>query len=265
MKKILLIAVLLGALISLGAYITCVALPLTEKNLKGSGEIVTRTIPAPEFDAIASSRAVQVVISDQAKDQITIAADDNVIDRVEVAAKGGKLRVTIDNGVKGISNVHVTVTVPANGKIRSLDASSASSITTAVALSAPEFSMDASSAAKIEAAVKADKCTIGASSAAKIEAALSVEKCSVDASSAAKIELSGKAATFQANLSSASKLDAEKLETVDCNVDTSSAAKARVNCSGKLVASASSGSSIRYSGDCQTELEKSSGGSIRKE
>lgn len=264
MKKILLIAVLLGALLSLAAYITCVALPLTEKTVRGSGNIVTRTMPAPAFDGIVSSRAVQVIVSDKAT-EITVSADDNLIDHVEVEASKGKLRVGMDNSFRSIADQHVTVTVPDNGKIRSFEASSASRITTAVALSAPDFRMDASSAARIEAAVKADKCSVSASSAAHIKAALSVGSCTVDASSAAKIELSGTADKLAVDLSSASKLDAEKLVAVDCNVDTSSAAKAEVNCTGKLVASASSGASIRYTGDCQTELSKSSGGSIRKD
>lgn len=264
MKKILLIAVLLGALLSLAAYITCVALPLTDKSVRGSGNIVSRTMPAPDFDGISTSRAVHVIVSDKVK-EIEIAADDNLIDFVEVETSKGILKVGIENKFRSVSEIHVTVTVPANGKIRSFDASSASRITTAVALKAPEFRMDASSAARIDAAVKADKCTIGASSAAKIKAALSVGACSVDASSAAQIELSGTADRFTADLSSASKLDAEKLAAIDCEVDTSSGSGAEVRCTGKLVASASSGSSIRYSGDCQTELSKSSGGSIRKD
>ena len=65
-------------------------------------------------------------------------------------------------------------------------------------------------------------------------------------------------------MSSASKLNAEKFSTVNATIDTSSAASASIDCSGKLTASASSGSSVRYSGDCQTSLEKSRGGSIRK-
>ena len=48
----------------------------------------------------------------------------------------------------------------------------------------------------------------------------------------------------------------------ECSVNTSSAAKAVVNCTERLHADASSGSSIRYSGDCRTSINKSSGGSV---
>ena len=206
---------------------------------------------------------MKVVISDKVSD-IRIEADDNLIDLVVVRAVKGKLEATLDQKVNNIQNANVTITVPANGKIRSLDASSASKIIGETTLKAGKFSIEASSAAKIKAAVEAVSCTIETSSASKVEASIEAESCSLDASSASKIILEGSAGTFRADMSSASKLNAEKFSAVNASIDTSSAASASIDCSGKLTASASSGSSVRYSGDCQTSLEKSSGGSIRK-
>ena len=81
MKKLLLIAVLIAACLSATAYVACVAAPLLGKNIKGSGKIVAKTVPAPDFDGIEASRAVKVVISDKVSD-IRIEADDNLIDLV---------------------------------------------------------------------------------------------------------------------------------------------------------------------------------------
>ena len=242
MKRILLIAVLLGAMITATTYFVCIAAPsvLFGKSLKGSGNIITRTIDAPAFDQVDAARAVKVVITDKATDKITIEADDNIMDYVEVKAKGGRLTASIDKSINNISNANVTVTIPANGRIRSLDASSA---------------------AKIEVAVKAAECRVSASSASKIEAQINATSCTVDASSASKITLKGSAATCSIDMSSASKLSAGDFAVADCTVSTSSAAKATVNCTGKLRADASSGSSVRYTGDCQTSISKSSGGS----
>ena len=264
MKKILLTAVLIGAMFSVSAYVVCVAAPLLGKNIKGSGHIVTKTLPAPDFDAIDASRAVKVVVSAGASD-IRIEADDNLIDLVVAETRGKTLEVTLDKKASNIQNADITVTIPANGgKIRSLKASSASKITSDATLRADRFMIEASSAAKIKAAVEAVSCTIETSSASKVEASVEAESCSLDASSASKIILEGSAGTFRADMSSASKLNAEKFSAVNASIDTSSAASASIDCSGKLTASASSGSSVRYSGDCQTSLEKSSGGSIRK-
>lgn len=84
----------------------------------------------------------------------------------------------------------------------------------------------------------------------------------MEASSASKITLKGSAAKCTADLSSASKLSAGDFVAAECSVNTSSAAKAVVNCTERLHADASSGSSIRYSGDCRTSINKSSGGSV---
>lgn len=117
MKRILLIAVLLGTMITATTYFVCIAAPsvLFGKGIKGSGNIVTRTIDAPDFDRVDAARAVKVVITGKATDKITIQADDNIMEYVVVEAKGGRLTATIDKSVNNVSNADVTVTVPANG------------------------------------------------------------------------------------------------------------------------------------------------------
>ena len=218
MKKILLIAVLLGAMLSVTVYFVCIAAPSVffGKGLKGSGNIVTRTIEAPAFDRIDAARAVKVVITDKTSGKITIAADDNVMDYVVVEANGGRLTATIDKSINNLSNADVTVTVPANGSIRALDASSAAKISSDVVLNADKFAMDASSAAKIDVSVKAQSCAVAASSASKINASVEAVSCSVEASSASKITLKGSAARCTADLSSASKLSAGEFVVAEC-------------------------------------------------
>lgn len=89
MKRILLIAVLLGTMITATTYFVCIAAPsvLFGKGIKGSGNIVTRTIDAPDFDRVDAARAVKVVITDKATDKITIQADDNIMEYVVVGPR----------------------------------------------------------------------------------------------------------------------------------------------------------------------------------
>ena len=107
-------------------------------------------------------------------------------------------------------------------------------------------------------------CSLEATSAAKIKAAVEAGECRINASSAAKIKLSGRADTARAELSSASKLAAAELVVKQWKIDTSSAASARIHCTEQLDAEASSGSSIHYEGDCSTDITKSSGGSVSR-
>ena len=155
-------------------------------------------------------------ITDKTSGKITIAADDNVMDYVVVEANGGQLTATIDKSINNLSNADVTVTVPANGSIRALDASSAAKISGDVVLNADKFAMDASSAAKIDVSVKAQSCAVAASSASNINASVEAVSCSVEASSASKITLKGSAAKCTADLSSASKLSAGEFVVAEC-------------------------------------------------
>lgn len=249
MKKVLLGLVSLAALAAIAGVLTGIFFPeslsASNRRIKGSGTIVTRTIPAPNFEKISASRAVKVIITDEIEDRIRIEADDNLMDHIVAEASGDELRISIDPKINSVSDIHVTVTVPDNGKIRALEASSASEITCATALGAADISLEASSAANINAAVKAGVC-------------------SLEATSAAKIKLSGRADAARAELSSASKLAAAELVVKQWKIDTSSAASARIHCTEQLDAEASSGSSIHYEGDCSTDITKSSGGSVSR-
>lgn len=303
MKKFLLTAIPIVLLTAACAIVTCQASVLRGKSIKGSGRIVTRTLPAPEYNAVSASRAVKVVLAEQAS-EIRIDADDNFIDQVVVGKKGRTLRITVDKSVSQISNADITVTVPARGgKIHTLEASSSAKITSEVPLQAGQAYIRASSAAEIRADYRADRCTaaassaakivtkvetsgacdfeassaadieaelragscsFGASSSAKIKADIEVAACEATASGAAKIKLAGETARFDAHASSAAAIRAGDLTATRADVEASSGSSISVNCTETLKAQASSGAGIRYRGECKVEASESSGGSIRQ-
>lgn len=265
--------------------LVCFAKSLSDNHLiKASGNIVTKEIPIPEFNAINTSRAVKVVLTEQG-DKIRIDADENLMAWVVVEPEDGELQVTIDRQIKSINNSHVTVTIPVQGRtFRSLRASSAAKIRgKEVELKGADLRVKASSAAKIETSVKAGSCSIDASSAADIDltvkaatcnieassaasvrADIQSKSCTADASSAAGITLKGLTEYFESGSSSAGKVNASELTAQRADVMASSGSKTLVNCTESLKASASSGAGIRYTGDCQVETSESSGGSIRR-
>lgn len=264
MKKFLLISTIIVVTTSL------VALGLFASNfhsytrLRASGKLLTKTLPIPAFDELRVSRGITVVLTAKASDKMTIEADDNVMDYVTVTTEQNKLSLSIDKSIQNLSNASVTITIPTDGKIDKLDASSAAKIVGKRLLTATDFEIDASSGSSIEVAVKADKCELDASSAAKLDVALEAEDVSVDLSSAAKVNLAGTATRGKVSLSSGAKLSATDLVVENLRVSTSSGAKAAVNCTKTLSASASSGASISYTGDCTVERKTSSGGSVKQ-
>lgn len=279
MKSYLFAWMLALAAILIGAGV-CQAAP---KRVKGSGKLVTKTVQVPEFQAVQAARAVDVQLVAEKGRKLTIEADDNVLPYVVAEVKEGVLHLTIDKALRTLNSVHVKITVPTDGRLRALNASSAAQITSNVricgekvvckASSAAEIDVkieaaqtefDLSSAANITAEVVGRNCSIEASSSADFKGMLAVQGCEVEASSAAHVKLAGAALACEADLSSAADLNATKLAVKNCKVSASSGADVRICCLEELYAEASSGADITYTGDCVVRRHKSSsGGSIQ--
>ena len=260
----------------------------TPNRIKGSGKIISKTIPAISYDAIKASRGARVVVEEREDENIIIRADDNLMPYVVVRKEGKSLRVTIDDNVKTATNITLEVYLPKNTEINELTATSAATINVRPTIQSRSLSLDATSAAKINFAkaeveffdadaassakvsgtLKSNDCYLEASSASEIDLTLLAVLCSADASSAAKISLSGETAKFEADASSAAKISATKLTVrTEAECDASSAAKISVNAIKRLDAEASSGAVVTYvpADDLVKSIKQSSGGRVKTE
>lgn len=259
----------------------------SDARITGSGNIITRSVNIADFSRIETSRAVHLVVEKRSGREAIIEADDNIMPYVIVEVDGGCLNVGIDDDIKSLNNVTVKVTVPSDGNISAISASSASKVTVQAEIKTPKLmldassaaninitksdvgtcSIDASSAANVEGAIKADNCVIDMSSASDVNVALLAVKCDVTATSAASATLSGEAGDIEITVSSAAKVDAMDLNARNADVSASSGGSIKITCMKSIDASASSGGSVKYAakGDLDPELRHtSSGGSVKK-
>ena len=259
----------------------------SDARITGSGNIITRRVSIADFSRIETSRAVHLVVEKRSGREAIIEADDNIMPYVIVEVDGGCLTVSIDNEIKSLNDVTVKVTVPSDGNISAISASSASKVTVQAEIKTPKLmldassaaninitksdvgtcSIDASSAANVEGAIKADNCVIDMSSASDVNVALLAVRCDVTASSASSATLSGEAGDIDLSASSAAKIDAIDLNARNAAADASSGGSIKVTCMKSIDASASSGGSVKYAakGDLDPELKHtSSGGSVKK-
>lgn len=259
----------------------------SDARITGSGNIITRRVSIADFSRIETSRAVHLVVEKRSGREAIIEADDNIMPYVIVEVDGGCLTVSIDNEIKSLNDVTVKVTVPSDGNISAISASSASRVTVETEIKTPKLMLDASSAANIniaksdvgtcsieassaanvEGAIKADNCVIDMSSASDVNVALLAVKCDVTASSASSATLSGEAGDIEITVSSAAKVDAMDLNARNADVSASSGGSIKITCMKSIDASASSGGSVKYAakGDLDPELRHtSSGGSVKK-
>lgn len=259
----------------------------SDARITGSGNIITRRVSIADFSRIETSRAVHLVVEKRSGREAIIEADDNIMPYVIVEVDGGCLNVGIDDDIKSLNDVTVKVTVPSDGNISAISASSASKVTVQAEIKTPKLmldassaaninitksdvgtcSIDASSAANVEGAIKADNCVIDMSSASDVNVALLAVKCDVTATSAASATLSGEAGDIEITVSSAAKVDAMDLNARNADVSASSGGSIKITCMKSIDASASSGGSVKYAakGDLDPELRHtSSGGSVKK-
>ena len=255
------------------------------KRIKGSGNIVSKTVTVEAFEGVHASRAIHVKLVPETTDgKIQIAADDNLIEWVVAKVSNGVLNLTIDNDVRSIQNVHVTITVPTDGKLSSLKASSAATVQSEVKIVKKEVSVKASSSGEIEADIIAETCDIDTSSAgeykgevksndceaeatssAEIELTLTTQKCHMSVSSAGEIVVKGAAIDATLEASSAGDILGGHFVVKHCHAEASSAGEIAICCLEEFKGNASSAGDIRVYGECKNfSRSTSSGGSITK-
>ena len=125
MKKLMM--ALLAMMAVLFGTTACGASIFGQTRIKGSGNLITRTVAVGSFHTIDASRGVKVLLTDEPGD-IEICADDNLIEYVRVGIDGGELKITVAPRIHAVPSEQILVRVPYNGNIRKLEASSAAKI-----------------------------------------------------------------------------------------------------------------------------------------
>ena len=214
------------------------------KRCKGSGKLITREIAVAPFTALEVSNGANVTLTTGSGPAV-VETDDNMMEYVEVKVEDGTLTIGFEGECTSLTNVTLRVTVPTDGRLNRLRASGASKIVAEPVLQSKNLKLRLSGASKLVAVVKCGTCAL-------------------DISGASKAEVGGDMDVCEAEVSGASNLNAEDFVTTTCVVSASGASNARVNCSSKLTAEASSASKITYSGNCTNNSIESSGASTVK-
>jgi hypothetical protein len=208
---------------------------------KGNGIVdeEKRTITS-NFTAVSASEGLDVFITQGNEFEIVVEADENIIGLIGTDIKNETLRIhAIENIGRATKKIYVTLPI-----ITALETSSGAALLTQNAIEAQNIEISASSGSNLQ-----------------IEE-LRAENVSMDSSSGAHIRVAGEAEVLNSNASSGSGIKAENLSTAICNASASSGAGITVNVSESLIAKASSGGDIRYTGKATVEHKKSSSGSV---
>ena len=197
------------------------------------------------FSGVDVSEGIKVELTLGDKEFVEVTADEEYIDKVITVVNGDELDIYLKgNNWKG-SKRNILVKVTAT-KINSIEASSGSSVVSQNLIDSDDLEMSASSGSNIKIAFKAPKA-------------------SCDVSSGASAKLKGVAKYFDTDASSGAGINAFEVKAVIVKADVSSGAHINVHAEEEINAEASSGGSVKYTGNPKTvDVDKSSGGSVRK-
>jgi hypothetical protein len=214
-------------------------------SITGSGHVtIEKRAFTGDFKSIEISNALDLVVEQSDKTEITVEADDNLQKEITTTVENGILIISCTKGnFNNITSKKITVKMP---EIEGLEASSASTINAGT--------------------LKGNNLTLVSSSAASIHATVEYETVQLTGSSASNQNIKGKALHLEASTSSASVIDASELMANEVVASTSSGGSIATHPILSLKAEASSGGNISYKDTPKSiQKEESSGGSIHQD
>lgn len=217
-----------------------------QKDIKGSGYILTEQRATSPFESIEVSRAIKVFLSQGEKLEITVEADDNLLPYIKTEIKEQTLKIYLpdDTNITTHSDMNVFVTVP---KITKLEVSTA---------------------AKIEGTNpwKMDNLSLDVTTAGSVKLELTAGEIEAEASTAARIELKGTATKLEADVTTAANLKARELKVKIAKIDASTAGNVEIDVTEQLRYDVNTGAKLIYKGDAHTTGSESiTGGKVVKE
>lgn len=215
-------------------------------GIKGNGNVQTekRNI-AEKFTKISVNRGIEVVVEQSDAVMVEVEADQNLLSHITTKVENGTLVVSSDENIYSaeVEIVHVKMPI-----IDGLESTSGSNI---------------KSKGVLKSASDATNIRVASSSGSEIEANLEFDSINAESTSGSTITLSGKALKIRTATSSGSNISAQSLIANEVNAEATSGSSNDVHAAVKLVAKASSGASIDYSGTPKNiSKEETSGGSV---
>jgi len=246
MKKAIIIVAIVAA-----AAVICTLLILRgwPGGLIGSGNLETEEYAFTNFTKVEISTAFEFEIEQSSSYNISVTADDNVMEYVQVSQDGQTLKI----GLKTVTwlgpvTLRASVTMP---QLSDLTVSGASRGTVSDFNSTEDLNITVSGASRgtIYDLSSTEDVNIKVSGASRITGDITAGNVEFDISGASTIQLEGSANDMVASVSGASRFNLDDFIVNNADVNFSGASSGTVNLNGKLDADLSGASRLWYIGE----------------
>ena len=241
MKKAM-VAILVAVLLPVGLSAGCAGV------LTGSGNVETRQFNFSDFNKVEVGSAFEFDIVQSTSYGISITADDNLFEHIDVFKSGETLKIRLK-----MVSLHWPVTLKAAvsmPQLRGLDISGASKGNVSSFSSTENLDAEVSGASSLELVdISAGDIELDVSGASKVTGDLSAGNVNFDVSGASTVLLEGSASNIVADASGASRVKLGGLTVNNADISLGGASSGTVNLSGKLDADLSGASKLSYIGE----------------
>jgi hypothetical protein len=246
MRKTVLLIILAAALATAGL-VGCLG------AVTGSGKLVTEEMDFSGFTRVEAGYAFEVEISRSSSYSVSITADDNIFDYIEVSISDETLKIRLKPGRSYLSATKkASITMP---ELRRLQLSGASTGTVSGFKSSGfdfqgDFRIELSGASSLQMVdISAADARFDISGASRVSGNITTTDAQFDISGASRVELEGSADDIIVNVSGASNAELSGFPVNNAFVNLSGASTGTVNLDGRLDVDLSGGSHLDYIGE----------------
>jgi serine/threonine-protein kinase len=250
-------------------------------TIVGSGKPATKRFDLADFTGVEIANTFRATITRADRFEVSVTADDNVLEHVRVDKDGSRLRVRLEGGRTyrlRPDTLKVSVALPvlealhitgaSRAKIEGfqsdrpfhLDTSGASTLEGSIKAGDADFEAGGASTVKLRGAARAVR--LHASGASTLELAdfpVSSEKLTIEADGASTVRLRGSAKAAVLEASGASHLDLAELALDAADVELSGASNAAIRVKDLLNYDVSGASHLEYRGEPTIKQAEKSG------
>lgn len=252
-------SVLMAVLLTSGLLVSCQGVMVT-----GSGNLKTESFNFSDFTGVEVGSAFEVEVVQSGSYSVSITADDNLFDYIQVSKEGTTLKIRLKMAQYIATTTRAEITMP---QLRSLELSGATRGTVSGFSSTENLGMEVSGASSLDLMeMSAGDVELEISGASRVNGDIAAGDADFDVSGASNVQLQGSANDIIVDASGASSAELAAFPVHNANVILSGASNGTVNLDGRLDADLSGASRLSYIGQPTMGTINTSGGStLRKE
>jgi hypothetical protein len=221
---------------------SCITIKLN--SLKGSGEVVSEDFDVSGFNKLSFSGIGKIIIKQSAEESLTIEAEKNIIDALDINVSGNRLNIGLKRGFLNIIPTkdiifHLNVI-----DIQKIDLTGAGSV--------------------ICENLETESLEINSSGLGNIEFYIEAENLETEISGAGKVIMAGKVDRQEIEVSGVGTYNGKELQSNECLINISGAGRAIVNVLQILDVKMSGVGNVEYTGNPQiTQNISGIGGTVK--